>query len=185
MTMESHYPALDTPRLRLRPLELADADAVQRVFPRWEIVRYMASHIPWPYPPDAALTYIRDRALPAIARGEEWHWAIRRKTDPTRLIGVISLQDRPDENRGFWLDPAFHGQGLMTEAAATVTDYWFGVLERDVLRAPKAVANGPSRGISRRSGMRIVATGERDYVSGRLPTEIWEITREEWRARRR
>jgi ribosomal-protein-alanine N-acetyltransferase len=31
--------------------------------------------------------------------------------------------------------------------------------------------------------MRIVAREERDYVSGRLPTEIWEITAEEWRAR--
>jgi hypothetical protein len=31
--------------------------------------------------------------------------------------------------------------------------------------------------------MRLVATEERGYVSGRLPTEIWEITREEWFAR--
>lgn len=183
--MAPHYPHLDTPRLILRPLELSDAGAVQQVFPQWEIVRYMASHIPWPYPPDAAITYFRDRALPAIGRGEEWHWTIRRKIEPDRLIGMISLQDRPDENRGFWLDPAFHGQGLMTEAAAAATDYWFGVLGRDVLRAPKAVANEPSRGISRHFGMRIVATDERDYVSGRLPTEIWEVTRDEWRARKR
>jgi len=33
--------------------------------------------------------------------------------------------------------------------------------------------------------MRIVATEERDFVSGRLPSEIWEITAEEWYARRR
>jgi len=26
---------------------------------------------------------------------------------------------------------------------------------------------------------------ERDYVCGRLPTEIWEITAEEWNARRK
>jgi hypothetical protein len=25
---------------------------------------------------------------------------------------------------------------------------------------------------------------EKDYVSGRLPSEIWEITAEEWRARK-
>lgn len=31
--------------------------------------------------------------------------------------------------------------------------------------------------------MRVVAVGERDYVGGRLPTEVWEITAEEWRAR--
>ena len=32
--------------------------------------------------------------------------------------------------------------------------------------------------------MRVVATEERDYVSGRLLTEVWEITAEEWRARK-
>lgn len=31
--------------------------------------------------------------------------------------------------------------------------------------------------------MRLVALEERDYVGGRFPTEIWEITAEEWRRR--
>ena len=30
----------------------------------------------------------------------------------------------------------------------------------------------------------IIATEERDYVSGRLLTEIWEITADEWREKR-
>jgi [ribosomal protein S5]-alanine N-acetyltransferase len=30
--------------------------------------------------------------------------------------------------------------------------------------------------------MRVIATEQRDYVSGRLLTEIWEMTAEEWRA---
>jgi hypothetical protein len=29
--------------------------------------------------------------------------------------------------------------------------------------------------------MRLVGHGEKDYVSGHLPSEIWEITAEEWR----
>jgi hypothetical protein len=33
--------------------------------------------------------------------------------------------------------------------------------------------------------MRAVATEERDYVSGGFPAEIWEITAEEWRNRKR
>ena len=47
----------------------------------------------------------------------------------------------------------------------------------------KAAANVASCRISEKSGMRIVAREERDYVSGRLPTEIWEITADEWNAR--
>jgi [ribosomal protein S5]-alanine N-acetyltransferase len=176
-------PTLTTARLILRPLELADADPVQNLFPRWEIVRYLGNHVPWPYPPDGALTYIRDQALPAMRRDSEWHWTIRRESAPERLIGVIGLKDKHGDNRGFWLDPACQGQGLMTEASTAVTDYWFETLDRPVLRAPKAAANVASRRISERSGMRLIEITEWDFVAGRLPAEIWEITQQEWRER--
>jgi ribosomal-protein-alanine N-acetyltransferase len=182
MTAES--PTITTSRLILRPLDLSDVDAVQELFPRWEIVRFLASHIPWPYPAGGALTFIRDKALPAIRQGTEWHWSIRRKATPERLIGVISLMDLSGDNRGFWLDPDFWGQGLMSEASSAVTDYWFETLERPVLREHKAAANEPSRRIYERSGMRLIETRERGYVSGRLAGELWEITRDEWRQRR-
>ena len=156
---------------------------MQALFPQWKVVRYLARHVPWPYPADGALTYIRDVALPAMRKGVEWHWSIRRKDAPDPLIGVISLMDEPGNNRGFWLDPAWQGHGLMSEAAEAVTKFWFETLGRPVLHAPKAAANVRSRRISERSGMRLTARVERDYVSGRLPAEIWEITRDEWRKR--
>jgi [ribosomal protein S5]-alanine N-acetyltransferase len=31
----------------------------------------------------------------------------------------------------------------------------------------------------------VIKTDDRDYISGRFPSEIWEITREEWRRRPR
>jgi RimJ/RimL family protein N-acetyltransferase len=183
--MSAAIPTITTSRLILRPLELADADAVQAVFPQWEIVRFLNEKIPWPYPADGALAFIRDIALPAMLRGEAWHWSIRPKPAPEQLIGVIGLIDKPDENRGFWLDPAWQGRGLMSEASTAVTDYWFETLERPILRVPKAVANLPSRCISARSAMRMIRTEDRDYVSGRFASEVWEITREEWRRRPR
>ncbi len=180
-----HIPTLTTSRLILRPLELADAEQLQAAFPRWEIVQYLNAIIPWPYPPDGALIFLRDRALPGMAEGSVWHWSLRPRTDPDRIIGGISLMADEDDNRGFWIDPAWRRQGLMTEAADAVTDFWFETLGRAVLRVPKAVANTGSRRISERSGMRVIRTEERDYVGGRMPAEIWEITREEWRARKR
>jgi RimJ/RimL family protein N-acetyltransferase len=173
-------PTLTTPRLILRPLELADAEAVQALFPHWEIVRFLG-HVPWPYPAGGALGFIRDKALPGMQNGTEWHWSIRRNTEPDRLIGEICLRDKPDDNRGFWLAQAAQGQGLMAEAATEVTDYWFEILDRPTLRVLKAVANVRSRRVSERAGMRLVDTLERDFVSGRLPAEVFEITREEWR----
>ncbi|GGE07181.1 hypothetical protein GCM10011390_27800 [Aureimonas endophytica] len=177
-------PILTTGRLLLRPLELTDAAAIQAVFPQWEIVRFLSKTVPWPYPADGAETYLRDVALPAMARGTEWHWTLRPRDAPLTLIGLISLMDRPDENRGFWLDPVWQGRGLMTEAVEAVTDFWFESLGREVLRAPKAAANRASRRLSERTGMRLVATAERAYVGGPMPGELWEITRDEWRARR-
>ena len=73
----------------------------------------------------------------------------------------------------------------MTEACDAVTGFWFNTLKFAVLRAPKAVANAALRRISEKTGMRMVRTEEREYVSGRRLTEIWEITAEEWKARHR
>jgi ribosomal-protein-alanine N-acetyltransferase len=67
-----NIPTLETCRLWLKPLELADAEQVQTIFPQWEIVKHLNNRVPWPYPPDGALSYIRDFALPAVERGTEW-----------------------------------------------------------------------------------------------------------------
>lgn len=173
---------LQTARLILRPLEVSDADRIQEIFPHWEIVRHLANVVPWPYPADGALTYIRDIALPAMARGDEWHWTLRAKRDPGLAIGAIGLKNHDTDNRGFWLAREWQGRGLMTEAADAVTDYWFDVLKMPVLKVPKAIANVDSRRISEKQGMRVIATVEREYVSGRLPAEIWEITADQWHA---
>jgi RimJ/RimL family protein N-acetyltransferase len=177
-------PSLETRRLLLRPLELADAPQAQLLFPQWEIVRYLTNQVPWPYPPDGACKYYRDVALPAMERGEQWHWTLRLRELPEQMIGSIGLLRSPDTNRGFWLGLPWQGQGLMTEAAEAVTDYWFDVLKFPVLRVPKAVDNLASRRISEKHRMRVVATETRHYVSGPALSEIWEITAEEWRAQR-
>jgi RimJ/RimL family protein N-acetyltransferase len=178
-------PSIETPRLLLRPLELADADQVQRLFPHWDIVKHLNALVPWPYPPDGARQFLEQAALPAMMRGEQWTWSIRPKTDPDQLIGCISLMKGEDDNRGFWLGLPWQGRGLMTEASDAVTDFWFNTLGFPRLRVPKAIANTASRRISEKQGMRVVALVERDYVSGRLRAEIWEITAEEWNRRRR
>lgn len=177
-------PSLETPRLLLRPLQLADAEQVQPLFARWEIVRYLNAVVPWPYPSDGAHTFYRDVALPGVERGERWEWTLRLKNRPDEIIGGIGLM-LGEHNRGFWIGLPWQGQGLMSEASAAVTDYWFDVLKFPRLRVPKAVANTTSNRISARQGMRVIAQEERDYVEGRLPSEVWEITAEEWHASRR
>ena len=174
-------PDLETARLLLRPLKLEDARQTQTLFGQWEIVRDLAAYVPWPYPPDGSHNFYRDVALPAMERGEQWHWTLRLKTAPERIVGQISLQIG-ETNRGFWMAPEFQGLGLMSEAVEMVTEYWFATLGMPVLRTAKAVRNAASSRISAKSGMRLLRVEGQNSVSGVQPTEIWEITAEEWQA---
>ena len=174
-----------TARLILRPPTLDDAPAIQAVFAQWEVVRYLnADNVPWPYPADGALTYLRDRVLPGLASGESIHWTIRPRVAPDQIVGMLTLRFGDGENRGFWLDPAHRGHGYMLEAANAVTDLWFGELGQKVLRVTKAVANIPSRRISEQQGMRVIETPTLRTVGGEEPAELWEITADEWHVRK-
>lgn len=178
----STIPEGRTARLLLKPLELADATQVQVLFPRWDVVKYLNVGVPWPYPPDGAEQFIREVALPQMEQGEAWHWTLRLLEEPEQIIGAIGLMKSDEESRGFWLAPEFRGRGLMTEACAWANDYYFDVLGFERIRVPKAAANIGSKRISERQGMHLVRIEEREYVCGRLKSEIWEITAEEWRA---
>src|SRR5271168_999092 len=180
MSVSLQAAELHTDRILLRPLQLADALQTQRLFPHWEIVKHLNAIVPWPYPDDGAFIFYREVALPAIERGDEWHWTLRLKESPEQHIGVIALHDNKLDNRGFWLGLPWHGRGLMTEAVIAVNDFWFDVLGFPLLRTPKAVGNLTSRRISEKTGMRMVATEQRNFVSGRFACEIWEITADEW-----
>jgi [ribosomal protein S5]-alanine N-acetyltransferase len=178
-------PVLQTPRLSLRPLQLADAVQVQPLFAQWKIVKQLNNKVPWPFPDDGVHTFYRDVALPAVERGDEFYWMLRLKDDPQqKIIGCIHVVLNAEDNRGFWIAREWQGRGLMTEAVAEVTRFWFEDLKQPVLRVKKARDNAASRAISLRQGMRCIAEVEADYVSGRLPSERWELTAEDWRARR-
>ena len=176
-------PELHTERLLLKPLTAEDASQIQVLYPRWEIVRYMVSSVPWPYPDNGAENYVNNVALPDMKKGIAWFWTIRHRQTPDELMGLICLYDVEDNNRGFWLAPEYQGQGFMREACNVATDYWFNTLNKTVLRAPKAALNSRSKRISDSSGMRLIRTEKKEYVSGLLDSELWEITRDEWNAR--
>ncbi len=184
--MSAISPSFRTRRLILRPLTLADAAPAQLLFEQWEVVRLLNANVPWPYPTDGALTYYRDVALPAMARGDEWHWAIRlaaTSEQPETFIGAIGLfltkSDKPN-NRGFWIGLPYQRQGYATEACEPVTRFWFETLDQPSLTIPKASANEASRRISERQGMTLLRTEPHAFVSGILPADIWHQTREQW-----
>src|SRR5262245_25737008 len=180
-------PVLETPRLILRPLRLGDAPAIQRRFPRWEIVRHLAAHIPWPYPGDGAAHHV-EQCLDEMAHGKKLYWAITLKAAGEELIGRIDLW--PDDGtsrdqRGFWLDPDFQGRGLMTEAAERVTAYAFEDLDWPQLWLSNAKANKASARIKEKQGARLVDELPGRCVGGEGLKQVWLLSRNDWLARRR
>jgi RimJ/RimL family protein N-acetyltransferase len=179
-------PTLETDRLVLRPLRMEDAPVIQRLFPQWEIVRHLTARVPWPYPPDDAAKHLAE-CLDEMARRERFYWAITLKGSD-ELIGRIDLW--PDDGvsrdqRGFWLAPAFQGQGLMTEAAERVTAFTFLDLGWPHLWLSNAEANTASRRIKEKQGAHLIDREPGRYVGGEGVRMVWRLDREDWLKRKR
>ena len=178
-------PVLETQRLILRPLAERDVPAIQRIFPQWEVVRYLNAEVPWPYPDDGAAQNMA-QCLEKRAKGEQFYWAITLKGDD-ELVGRIDLW--PDDGtrhdmRGFWLDPQLHGRGIMTEAAEAVSGYAFEVLGWPYLLLTNAVVNTASRRVKEKQGAEHVGREPWAYVSDAQGSrDLWKLTREAWLAR--
>lgn len=178
-------PDAETKRLLLRPIALADAAQIQEIFPHWEIVRYLDTRVPWPYPEDGARRFIENVALPAVAGGDTWNWTLRLKSEPDRIIGNLELRRDAEYHRGFWVGIPWQRAGLMTEACGWANDFWFETLGCPLMRVSKAIENRASRRVSEKLGMRLVGIKEKNYVCGCLPSGVWEMTAGEWRAWKR
>lgn len=144
-------PRLETPRLLLRKLEPADAVEVQKLFPHWEIVKYLAKRVPWPYPDDGGFDVLPGRC--ASGHGARRRLAlvteINTRSGATHRRGVT---DEGRERQSRFLDGIALARTRSDERSGRGgTDYWFDVLGFPVLRAPKAVVNTASRRISKKT----------------------------------
>ena len=178
-------PTLMTERLVLRPIRRDDAPRIQALFPDFEVVRYLYSFIPWPYPAEGASEWL-DIALPQTEAGERIILAITlREMDDDQLIGVLYLNFLGPHHRSFWLAPAYHRKGYMTEAVVAGNDYMFDVVGLPVMRSGNAIPNQGSRRIKEKSGAKLIGIEkDRSFVEGIFDEEIWELTADDWRANR-
>jgi len=172
---------LETPRLYLRPLSLEDSSSVQRYFDNWKIIKYIGADIPWPYPADGAVSFLKE-TFEKVTSSETYLWGLVIKNFSSEVVGVIEyrLEEGEEDNRGFWLGEPFWGQGLMTEAVIATQDYIFHDLEKNRLIVRNAESNEGSRVIKKRCGAEKIDRVQSEYLSGDTWEEVWEITRERW-----
>lgn len=176
-------PVLETKRLILRPLRITDAESYAHYLNDWEIIRYLGKGVPWPYTVELAKEFIAGQ--PDNSTCLLWGITVKDRGEHSdEVIGAIELYlNQDDSHRGFWLGKTFHNNGLMTEAAEAITDYWFNDLGRSVLRLRNATQNPASTRIKQKSCAKFVGIVEKQYMDPAFnQAEIWEITADEWRA---
>ncbi len=121
-TSLSAQPELLTPRLRLRPLRLADAGLIALYSGNEKLAR-MTAVIPHPYPPGLAESFVeRNLSFGATLTT----WALDTGADDENgLVGLISLKPLADgeSELGYWVASAFWGTGYAGEAVAAVVDW--------------------------------------------------------------
>lgn len=159
--MRTHRPPemamrIETPRLRLRPLREADAEALADIFSHPSVVRYSGGRSP-------SLDEVRDGIQQHISeyydeRGYGLLAAELRETG--ELIGRIGflmteIDDSVDAELHYHLAPAAWGDGLATEATRAVLRW--GRENRDLEHVAAVIHpdNHASRRVAEKCGLRI------------------------------
>lgn len=104
-----------------------------------------------------------------------------------RVAGGCGLHRRlgPDGLEiGYWLHVAFTGRGVMTRAAALLTDAAFGMPSTSFVEIHHDQANARSAGVPRRLGFALVdEVGREPQAPGEIGIECrWRVTCEQWGA---
>ena len=151
--MSDDRPTVETARLVLRPLAIADAADVQRLAGAFELAE-MTVNIPHPYEDGMAEAWIQTHAE-SNARGADVTFAITRKEDGV-LLGAISLMGiKPGHmaEMGYWIGVEYWGRGFCTEAGQAVIGYGFEHLDLKRIHAHHFSRNPASGRVMQKLGM--------------------------------
>jgi len=176
---------LATPRLRLRPVQEADADDLWPWVSDPALPRMMS----WTAHTDRSETtgYLRAARAEFVA-GAGVTWAIEHAG---RVVGTASLHELRRQLRawrvdraelGYWIAPALLGNGLMTEAARAVVSAGFDAIGLHKITVGCIAENAGSRRVIEKLGFRPVGRLEDDvWRDGRWWSVLrYELTRAEW-----
>lgn len=177
------YP-IETERLRLRPFNRGDVDAVYSYRSRPDVAEYLFDQ---PMNHEECAEAVRARAgqIAFAAEGDKILLAAERKGDD-RLIGEVSLIWRSVADQqaeiGYILHPDAQHQGFATEAALALLQFGFGRVGLHRVYARCDARNVASARVMARLGMREEAHfHEHVHVKGRWDEElIFAILADEW-----
>jgi RimJ/RimL family protein N-acetyltransferase len=160
-----HHPwadatALETDRLRLRPLRDDDAPRVAEACAD-PVSQHWLRGLPDPYTIASARAFLHDVSW-REARGTKTTWAVADRADD-RLLGIVTLMKLhtpADAEVGYWMHPDARGRGVMTEAVRAVVRHALDPagLDRHRLSLHAAATNAASNAVAVAAGFRLVGT---------------------------
>jgi len=166
---------LETERLTLRRPTLADVKAIAHLAndPR---IAENTRRLPHPYRQDHAVEFVR-----ATADDSETVFLIERSHAPIGMVGIDRReQDAPE--LGYWLGVEHWGQGLGTEAARAVIDFFFEEFDAEHLISGARVANPASRNILEKCGFQWsgVELHRFEALGCSTPVDRFRLSRSVW-----
>ncbi len=161
-------PALETPRLLLRPWGTDDLATIFDIYSRWEVARFLGrTPAPMTAPAQAEATLQRWSGLPGPLHGV---WAIVPKGSAvpvgSALMKLLPLSGSGEPSAqteiGWHLHPSAWGNGYATEAGARLVEHaWrHGLSEVYAVVYPD---NAASQAVCRRLGMEHLGPTDRYY----------------------
>ncbi len=155
--MSIQIPALQTPTLTLRPLQVSDAPILHRIYQTEGVLRYFPSTVPPPL-----------EKVERFIAGQQAHWEQYGYGNwgllppgASDIIGWAGLQFLPelDETEvGFLLSPEYWGKGYATEAALTALRFGFERVRLDHIIALVHPDNRASQRVIQKCGMTYLET---------------------------
>ncbi len=175
-------PRLQTERLLLRPLTLADAPAVARLAGDRRIAA-TTLHIPHPYPEERAVEWIGTQAQEGMSASSFVFGVVLK--DGGELVGAVGLSLAAQHERaeiGYWVGVPWWGQGLVTEACRAVIGWAFGELRLGRVHAHHMEGNEASGAVMRKLAMSYEGRLRKHVVKWGEPRDIecYGVLREEW-----
>jgi len=176
-------PVLKTSRLRLRPLKLSDASAIQKAASARKIADTMIS-LPHPYPAGEAELYVA-RQQAERKTGHSVTFTIEQKAEGC-FCGLVEVRDIDREHSqgelSFWLTVEAWGRGYMSDIVQAVVQYGFEDCGLNRLYAYHMTRNPASGRILEKNGFkqegllrqRVRKWGQFEDVA------LWAILRQEW-----
>jgi len=179
------FPTVETERLVLRELTVADAEHVFGFFSDPEVMRF--------YDCEAFMSV--DEAQMMIRRFCQWfanqngfRWGIALKSEPHAIVGTCGLfgWNKPwrTATLGYELSRFYWRRGIMTEAVRALLTHGFREMELNRIRATVVTANVASANLLGRLSFRKEGLmREAQFVNGRFDDVFsYALLRKEWAA---